>query len=220
MRLLRFADPAGDKIGSPARRTAPACLPIMTGIIDLLRNSLPRNAASPYPPPSSDIGYSAVLVVLRQDAGGEQLLFTRRGEELADHRGQIAFPGGHAEPGDSGPLQTALREAGEEVGIPAGRTEPMGILDPVDTSTGFRIWPVVCRLTSPVEIKPAPPEVCEAFWIPIAWLAREGRWKWKTAPSGGRRAIYFEPYDGRIVWGATAQITVHLLNILRRGDLG
>jgi 8-oxo-dGTP pyrophosphatase MutT (NUDIX family) len=193
----------------------------MTDPADLLRRSLPQSAATPYPPAVPGIDYSAVLVALWNNAGVWQLLFIRRGEGLADHRGQIAFPGGREEAEDSGPLQTALREAREEVGISAGQTDPLGILDPVDTSTGFRIWPVVCILRSPVVLAPAPPEVREAFWIPLSWLAEERRWKWETAPSGagssGRRAVFFEPYDGRTLWGATALITVNLLQILDPG---
>ena len=193
----------------------------MTGVADLLRNALPQSAATAYPPALPGIDYSAVLVALWNNAGLWQLLFIQRGEELADHRGQIAFPGGRKEAEDSGPLQTALREACEEVGISAGQTDPLGILDPVDTSTGFRIWPVVCILNPPVELTPAPPEVREAFWIPLSWLAEAGRWKWETVPSGtgsrGRRAVFFEPYDDHTLWGATALITVNLLRILHQG---
>ncbi|MGB7537249.1 MAG: NUDIX domain-containing protein, partial [Anaerolineales bacterium] len=82
--------------------------------------------------------------------------------------------------GDSGPLQTALRGACEEVGIPPAAVHPLGILDPVDTSSGFRIWPVAGIIRPPVDPRPSSPEVAEGFWIPLDWLAAEGRWEWRT----------------------------------------
>jgi 8-oxo-dGTP pyrophosphatase MutT (NUDIX family) len=151
------------------------------------------------------------------------LLFTRRGDQLADHSGQIAFPGGRAETGDSGPLQTAIREAHEEVGIPPEHILPLGILDPVDTSTGFRVWPVAAMVTRPADVRIASPEVVEAFWIPLAWLREKGRWEWRTVPSGTvrgtRRAVFFEAYRGKRLWGATAWITVQLLQLLPEGRI-
>ena len=115
------------------------------------------------------------------------MFFTRRSEHLADHSGQIAFPGGRAEAGNSGPLQTALREACEEIGLPPGAVHPLGILEPVDTSSGFRVWPVVGVLRLPVEPRPSSPEVAEAFWIPLDWLAAEGRWE--SRPVDGPRPV-------------------------------
>jgi 8-oxo-dGTP pyrophosphatase MutT (NUDIX family) len=191
----------------------------MTDIEILLRKALPQSIQTPYSsslPPG--IKSSAVLVVLQNEENVWKLLFTRRGKQLADHRGQVAFPGGHVEAGDSGPLQTALREASEEVGIPSDAVDPLGILDPVDTSTGFRIWPVVCLLSRPVVLKPAFPEVHEFFWIPLAWLMEKGRWEWKPVSSdtgrSERRAIFFEAYQGRIIWGATAMITYRLIELI------
>ncbi len=159
---------------------------------------------------------SAVLILLRNWNDAWEVFFTRRSEQLADHSGQIAFPGGRAEAGDSGPLQTALREACEEIGIPPGSVHPLGILDPVDTSSGFRVWPVAGVLRSLVEPGPSSPEVAEAFWIPLDWLAAEGRWEWRIVPAGEarREAIFFEAYQGHVIWGATAAITVQLLDRL------
>jgi 8-oxo-dGTP pyrophosphatase MutT (NUDIX family) len=183
--------------------------------------AFPQSVRTGYPPALPGIGFSAVLALLAGRSGGWNLLYTRRSDRLADHSGQIAFPGGRAEQGDSGPLQTALREAHEEVGIPAAHVDALGILDPVDTSTGFRIWPVVGVLTGPTRPEPASPEVSEAFWIPLAWLSRKGRWEWRpAADASGRgkgRAVFFEPYRGRTLWGATALITVRLLRILAEG---
>jgi 8-oxo-dGTP pyrophosphatase MutT (NUDIX family) len=193
----------------------------MDNVEILLRESLPLPVRTSYPPPVPGIGYSAVLALLWNDAGAWNLLITLRGDQLADHGGQVAFPGGRAEAGDSSPLQTALREAFEEVGIPPDQVDPLGMLEPADTSTGFRIWPVVGIIRQPVALKTALPEVSEAFWIPLAWLMEEGRWKQERTPSGAgkseRQTVFFEPYHGNILWGASAMITVHLLQILREG---
>jgi 8-oxo-dGTP pyrophosphatase MutT (NUDIX family) len=195
----------------------------MAEIDILLRKALPWNIQTTYPsslPPG--IKPSAVLIALQKEEEGWKMLFTRRSEQLAEHGGQIAFPGGQAEAGDSGPLQTALREAREEVGLPPEDADPLGILEPADTSTGFRIWPVVCLLRRKPTLHPAPPEVMEIFWIPLAWLREKKRWEWKPVPSeGGRsthRAVFFEPYQGRVLWGATAWITSRLLETLRAGQ--
>jgi 8-oxo-dGTP pyrophosphatase MutT (NUDIX family) len=164
------------------------------------------------------------MIPLWKENDAWKVLFTQRGRQLADHRGQVAFPGGRREAEDAGPLQTALRETLEEVGIRPEQIEPLGILNPVDTSTRYRIWPVVGILREPVMLNPTPPEVQEAFWIPLAWLMEAGRWKWKLveAQTGrqGHRSIFFEAYYGRVIWGATGMITCRLLEILRKDETG
>ncbi|MBN1438394.1 MAG: CoA pyrophosphatase [Anaerolineales bacterium] len=193
-------------------------------LADRLRAALPLDIRTPYPSPRPQGGIpSAVLTALQKEQSGWSLVFIRRGERLADHRGQIAFPGGRAEPGDSGPLQTALRETEEEIGLPAEAVDPLGILEPMDTPTGFRIWPVVSRILRPGAVRPVPPEVAEVFRIPLEWLAAEGRWIRKTLPAesegGERRTVFFEAFRGRVVWGATAEITLRLIDILRQGQI-
>jgi 8-oxo-dGTP pyrophosphatase MutT (NUDIX family) len=183
------------------------------------RHNLPWKITERYPPPEPGIKYSAVLLLLRRETDAWHVLLTRRSGRLTDHRGQIAFPGGRAESGDSGPFQTALREACEEVGLPPDAVRPLGLLDPLDTSSGFRIWPVVGVLRREAELLPAPPEVDETFWVPLDWLAAEGNIERRSvagAEGGGMRTdLYFQPYHGRVIWGATAAILVQLLGILR-----
>jgi 8-oxo-dGTP pyrophosphatase MutT (NUDIX family) len=187
----------------------------------LLRNSLRGTITERYDSSASGGKISAVLILLRNRMNTWEVFFTRRSEQLADHRGQIAFPGGRSEAGDSGPLQTALREACEEVGIPPAAVHPLGILDPVDTLSGFRVWPVVGIIRVPVDPRPSSPEVAEAFWIPLDWLAAEGRWESRTVdatgPGKARSAIFFEAYQGHVIWGATAMIMVRLLDRIITG---
>jgi 8-oxo-dGTP pyrophosphatase MutT (NUDIX family) len=193
----------------------------MIEIESALGGRLPLDIRLAYPSPQPGIQSSAVLVPLLKEEAVWKLLFTRRSESLAEHGGQISFPGGRAEEGDSGPLPTALREACEEIGISGEDIHPLGILEPEDTRTGFRIWPVVGIVHWPVELILSSPEVREVFLVPLDWLIQPGRSEWREVKSthGGvpRRAPFFEPFEGRVIWGATASITIRLLEIIRSG---
>jgi 8-oxo-dGTP pyrophosphatase MutT (NUDIX family) len=193
----------------------------MIDIESFFSDRLPANANISYPPQDPGIKYSAVLVPLVKDETVWKLLFTRRSNQLADHRGQVSFPGGHVETGDFGPLQTALRETCEEIGIRSEDIRPLGILDPADTRTGFRIWPVVCILKWPLELTLSSPEVREVFLVPVEWLMQPGNLTQRSMePINGRAqslAPFFEPFQGHVIWGATAAITVRLMEILREG---
>jgi 8-oxo-dGTP pyrophosphatase MutT (NUDIX family) len=191
----------------------------MIDIESALGQRLPQGVNISFPSAESGIQFSAVLVPLLKEEAVWKLLFTRRSDQLAEHGGQVSFPGGRTEAGDSGPMQTALREAREEIAISAGDAQPLGILNPVDTRTGFRIWPVVCVLHWPVTLTLSMPEVHEVFFVPVDWLMQPGNFHWrevKSADGGSRhRAPFFEPFEGHVIWGATAAITVRLMDILR-----
>jgi 8-oxo-dGTP pyrophosphatase MutT (NUDIX family) len=193
---------------------------IESGLADLL----PVKVQTRYPAPQPGKISSAVLVPLLKEEAGWKLLFTRRSEQVADHRAQVSFPGGHVEPRDSGPLQTALREASEEIGIRPEDVRPLGILKPVDTRTNFRIWPVVGILRWPVPLTLSVEEVREVFPVPIDWLMEPTRLNWRPVdPLAGRtesRALFFDSFQGQVIWGATAMITFRLIEILRGGKTG
>jgi 8-oxo-dGTP pyrophosphatase MutT (NUDIX family) len=158
---------------------------------------------------------SAVLVPLLQESHQWKLLFTKRSEQLAEHGGQISFPGGQADPGDRDPAQTALREACEELGIPEPRVRLLGMLSRIDTTTGFIIQPIVGILDWPLDLVINRVEVDEVFSIPLEWLQSDGKPALRDVSKSrvpGRRAYYFAPYQGRVIWGATAAITMDLLN--------
>jgi 8-oxo-dGTP pyrophosphatase MutT (NUDIX family) len=155
---------------------------------------------------------SAVLVPLLEEDGQWKLLYTRRCDDLADHGGQISFPGGQCEKDDPAPFTTALRELQEEIGVPAQSVRLLGLLDPVDTSTGFLITPVVGILAWPAPLTLAAQEVQETFTVPLDWLRSDGKPQMRPVPEKpDRTALYFEPFENRVIWGATANITQDLL---------
>lgn len=168
-------------------------------------------------PPEHAFRSAAILIPLACEAGQWNLLFTRRTEQLRNHKGQISFPGGSAEPGDASREATALRETYEEVGISAGEIEILGSLWEMPTITGFLITPVVGRIPWPTPLKLAAEEVSRAFLVPLHWLADPANHVELplTRPDGRiEKVIYFSPYQGEQIWGATARITLNFLRAI------
>lgn len=139
------------------------------------------------------------------------MLLTLRSKDLSNHAGQVAFPGGRIDPGDASPLAAALREAGEEIGLPAKLATPLGYLDSYLSGTGFRIVPVVALIEPDFELTLNPLEVDEAFEVPLAFLmASENHAKHSGVWKGVERHFYAMPYEQRKIWGATAGIIRNL----------
>lgn len=158
---------------------------------------------------------AAVLVPIVEDGGPERLILTRRSPDLATHQGQVAFPGGHIEPGDDGPAAAALREAQEEIGLPPSAVDILGLLDDFTTwDDRVAVTSVAARLTRVPPLAPRASEVDRIFEIPVAELARPGRWtsRLTTERQPPRRLYYFE-HDGEILWGLSARIVIHLLEL-------
>lgn len=135
------------------------------------------------------------------------VLLTQRTTHLAAHAGQIAFPGGKIEPQDETPLAAALREAQEEIGLDPGFVEPLGYVEPYETSTGFLVTPVVAAVKPGFSLRPDPHEVADIFTVPLAFLLDEANHRidardWR----GAKRHFYAIPHEGRYIWGATAGI--------------
>ena len=189
---------------------------------------LRRLAAAPRPPePRGDHDLSpdlappaaptpaAVLLPLVEHRGGLTLVFTERAEHLPDHPGQVAFPGGRAEPGDRDPAATALREAHEEVGLAPERVELSGHLGPYISGTGFHITPVVGFVRPPVEFAPDPYEVAEVFEVPLDFLLDPANRKLESAVWKGRERDYYAfDYQGHTIWGVTAGILVGFCDLV------
>lgn len=154
---------------------------------------------------------AAVLVGLVERDGGDHLLLTRRNDSLRQHAGQVAFPGGRRDLADPDLIAAALRETEEEVGIPGGQIEPLGFLDPYATITGFRITPVVARLSPSYRLRLRDEEVAEAFEVPLAFLLDPANLEKVDAEFRGRMRHYWQFRFGRhLIWGATAAMILNL----------
>jgi 8-oxo-dGTP pyrophosphatase MutT (NUDIX family) len=194
------------------------------GFRDLVRRALSTAAPGPDRAEPSDFDLNPEMAAARPhpDAGEARpaavlipaiarpvvtLLFTQRTEHLTAHAGQIAFPGGKAEPDDAGPLATALREAHEEIGLEPRHVEPLGTLDRYLTGTGYRITPVIGLVDPDVRLTLDPNEVADVFEVPLSFLMDPANFQRHTKSFGGLdRHFYAVPYGERFIWGATAGI--------------
>lgn len=160
---------------------------------------------------------AAVMVPLLWQDDHWRLLLTRRTETVQNHKGQVSFPGGAAEPGDESAEATALREAYEEIALRPEDVRILGRLPARPTISSFLVTPVVARIPWPYTFHLSPSEVSRVFTVPLAWLAeaanREERPNTNPA-SVYKRVIYFQPFEGETLWGASAYITLDLLRVL------
>ncbi|HZM24372.1 MAG TPA: CoA pyrophosphatase [Anaerolineales bacterium] len=157
---------------------------------------------------------AAVLVPLVWQDEEWHLLFTRRTDRVESHKGQVSFPGGACDEGETAPEQTALREAEEEIGIHPNDVRILGRLANLITISYFRVTPVVGVVRWPAVFRVGEHEVARVFTIPLAWLANESnRWQFEI-PGRNRSVIAYHPYDGELLWGATARMTVDFLKVL------
>lgn len=148
---------------------------------------------------------AAVLfpIVLRD--GGQTVLLTQRTAHLRDHAGQISFPGGRVEAHDLTPIETALRETEEEIGLSRERVDIVGFLPEYRTGTGFRVTPVVALVRPPFDLQPDPFEVAEIFEVPLAFLLDPANHQEHSLHYRGALRHYFAmPYGEYFIWGATA----------------
>ena len=157
---------------------------------------------------------AAVLAPIVARPDGPTVLLTQRASHLRSHSGQIAFPGGKIDPGET-PLAAALREAREEIGLAAGAVEPLGWLDPYLTGTGFRIMPLVGIVDPTFTLTINPNEVEDVFETPLSFLMTGANHRRQSREWQGRlRHFYAIPYQRRYIWGATAGIIRNLFERL------
>ena len=171
--------------------------------------------ARPLAPTFPDARPSAVLVALADGPHGAEVLLTRRSEHLRNHKGEISFPGGRMDPGET-PIDTALREADEEVGLDPAEVVVLGELSHLSTVVSRSyIVPIVGRLPGRLELEPASREVERVLWVPLAELVRPDTYRaerWGRQPID--RELFFFELDDETIWGATAAILVDLLRRL------
>jgi 8-oxo-dGTP pyrophosphatase MutT (NUDIX family) len=161
---------------------------------------------------------AAVLVPLVERPAGLTVLLTLRTDHLSSHAGQVAFPGGRAEELDSSPIETALRESEEEIGLHRRHVSIVGVLPDYVTGSAYRVAPVVALVKPPFELTADPNEVAEIFEVPLAFLMNgmhHQRMSFELPDGEGRRRFYAMPYERFFIWGATAGMLRNLFHFLR-----
>ncbi|MCW8890840.1 MAG: CoA pyrophosphatase [Sedimenticola sp.] len=162
---------------------------------------------------------ASVLIPLFREAGEWRVLFIRRSEHEDDHHsGQVAFPGGKLENVDSDAFDAALREAHEEIGLAPEHVSILGTLKEYHTISNYLVTPVVAEINWPVKLVLDSREVSRVFSIPVSWLAdpENHRVSWRSLKGAEEEipVIHFERYEGELLWGITAKLTVSLLNLI------
>jgi len=166
---------------------------------------------------SNEKRLAAVLIPVIERDNQASVLFTQRTDNLPTHAGQISFPGGKMDSSDANAVDTALREAREEISLDPDYVDPIGFLQDYVTSTGYRISPLVAVIRNGYSIVPDQNEVAEVFDVPLGFLmdaknheihSREWR--------GANRQFYAMPYGDRFIWGATAGMLRNLYEWIYR----
>ena len=193
-----------------------AKLPSIGDYLERLRlRLLPADAVEP-PPSGIEPKAAAVLIPLLRRERELHVLYTRRSERLASHRGEVAFPGGRFDRRDPHLLAAALREAHEEVGIEPQAVEVLGTFEGRRThSTNIVVTPFVGVVHGTPDLRPDPKEVAEIFEVPLKALADpryRGAHLWhRNGATSQRPAIL---YQGQVIWGLTYELTVRLLELI------
>src|SRR5512140_1948245 len=169
------------------------------------------------PLPGEEPRPAAVLMPLYHDADEWHVLLTERTDTMAHHGGQVAFPGGKVDPGDRDRIETALRETWEEIGLPPGQVEVLGVMPDYVTITSFHVTPVVGVIPWPSELTLSTDELTEVFGVPLRWFADPAHLVieiWDHPRRGPNTPVYFYFYGGHKIWGATARMLHRFIELL------
>lgn len=160
---------------------------------------------------------AAVLIPIVNRPEGATVLLTVRSSDMPSHAGQISFPGGKAHPEDRDRVETALREASEEVNIPPSAVRVVGSLGVHEGGLGFSVTPVIGIVDPSAPIRPCPREVAEIFETPLNWLANLSNHVLEEREHDGvRYNMFAAPYGRYHIWGLTAGILRTLAETLQQ----
>lgn len=158
---------------------------------------------------------TAAVLVPFLDLPEPELVLTRRADHLPHHPGQVSFPGGAAEEDDASAVQTALREAHEEIGLLPEAVRPIGFLDRMDTISDYRVLPVVALVNPPVRWVPDASEVADVFTVPISVVLDASRYESREFQRDGfSQTIYSLRWKDQHIWGVTASMLINLIDRL------
>ena len=193
-----------------------AKLPNIGDYLERLRFRLQRADAVKRPQPGTELKAAAVLLPLLHREGELHVLYTRRSDRLASHRGEVAFPGGRLDRRDPNLLATALREAYEEVGIEPQAVDVLGSFQSRRThSTNIMVTPFVGMVHGTPELRPDPKEVAEIFQVPLNVLVdpryRGAHQRHGNGAASHRPAIL---YQQQVIWGLTYELTMRFLELI------
>lgn len=182
--------------------------------IEWLRQVLSKEIPVPRAKLANNAKGAAVLVPIFERDGELHVVYIRRGDHVASHQGQVAFPGGRVDPGDATLLETALREAQEEVAIDPLTVDVLGAFPEMSTLTsGIIVAPFAGVIPATTALRPCPKEVAEIFDVPLDAL-RDPRYRGHYEWGGNRSKFPAILYGGQTIWGLTLRITENLLAIL------
>jgi 8-oxo-dGTP pyrophosphatase MutT (NUDIX family) len=160
---------------------------------------------------------SAVMVPVFYKDSDYHVLFTKRSFKVANHQGQVSFPGGAYSEGDDSLMDTALRESWEEIGLKPEDVDIIGELDDaITTTSNYIIKPYIAIIPYPYDFKVSASEISEMFDVPLSHLMNEMNFKEERneGDDGFHKAFYYK-YKGKIIWGATAYILKRFLDTIK-----
>ena len=160
------------------------------------------------------LSQAAVLIALDDSESEPAVVLTQRAAHLRLHAGEVAFPGGKCDPGDCDHWATALREAEEEIALPAARVEKLGVMPPVVTRTKIEVTPCVGRLMGAVDFVPNREELDAVFMVPLSFFAQARELHFDRFDYGGcARLVPRYEWRDYSIWGITAALLVQLVNL-------